>query len=345
MTVLLKAVRSLRGKNDGRNEVIIPAYTCYSVASSVMNAGLKVRLCDINPDTFSYDMECLDRIETDRVVAIVSASLYGLPNNLPELERFAHERGIYLIDDAAQSLNAEVGGRKVGTFGLAGILSLDKGKNITSMQGGLIVSNDQSLSTALLESQQELLTLSMADSLKEFIKVLIYYLFLNPYAYQIPANISFSGLGETRFENDIDIRKYPRMLSTLAVSQIERIAEITEIRRQNSRYYASHLIESDALKKIKPVETAEPVYLRYPVLLQDKDKREGLLDQCSSLGITASYPKPLSKLDEIRPSLVSLASCPGAEKVADHIITLPTHAYVKVSDMSKIAHILNQLIA
>ncbi|MEJ2612886.1 MAG: DegT/DnrJ/EryC1/StrS family aminotransferase [Candidatus Thiodiazotropha sp.] len=243
MTTLLSGVKALRSSADSRNEVIMPAYTCYSVASSAINAGLKIRLCDIDPTTLSFDQDKLQQIDFTNVIAIVSANLYGLPNNLVELERLADERGVMLIDDAAQSLNSRLAGRYVGTFGSAGILSLDKGKNATSIQGGLIITDHSDLSEAIVDIYKEVPDLGMKAGLVEFIKVLIYYLFLNPYAYKIPASISFSGLGETRFETDVEIKRYPSFLATLAESQLKRLDEITESRIAHGDFYETHITE------------------------------------------------------------------------------------------------------
>jgi dTDP-4-amino-4,6-dideoxygalactose transaminase len=343
MTSLLSAIKALRSPDDTRNEVILPAYTCYSVASSAINAGLKIRLCDIDPNTLSYDPQKLRQIDFSHVLAIVSSSLYGLPNDMLMLEHLAQERGIVLIDDAAQSLNARVEGRPVGTFGHAGILSLDKGKNVTSMQGGLIVTNQADLADHLQKVSQQLPDLSFKSSLVEFIKVFIYTVFLNPYAYKIPANISFAGLGETRFETDVQVRRYPRFLSSLAVAQLKRIEQITQSRTAHGEYYERVLKGNDSLTKITQMKSAQPVYLRYPVLVNDPQLRADLLDRYREFGISVSYPKSLNNLPEIESSLVSREVCPGAERVAEQIVTLPTHAFVRETDMQIICEILNAL--
>ena len=109
-------------------------------------------VCDIDKETLSYDREQLESIDFDNVLAIVSSSLYGLPNDLSGLEELAQAKGVYLIDDAAQCLGATVRGRPVGGFGDAGILSFDKGKVITSLNGGAIVTSDPSL-TQRIESE------------------------------------------------------------------------------------------------------------------------------------------------------------------------------------------------
>ncbi len=135
--------------NDHRNEVVIPGYTCYSVASSVIMAGLKIRVCDIDPVTLSYDLEQLASVDFSRVLCVVTANLYGLPDDLKQIEQITTENDVYLVDDAAQSLGATVAGQPSGTFGIAGLFSLDKGKNITSIQGGMIVTNNDALARVM----------------------------------------------------------------------------------------------------------------------------------------------------------------------------------------------------
>ncbi|MET0067932.1 MAG: DegT/DnrJ/EryC1/StrS family aminotransferase [Candidatus Thiodiazotropha sp.] len=343
MASLLTSVKQLRSSDDDRDEIIVPAYTCYSVASSAMNAGLKIRLCDIDPVTLSYDWDSLSRLNTDRVLAMVSANLYGLPNDLPALERFAQAHDIHLIDDAAQALYARVGGRLAGTFGLAGILSFDKGKNVTSLQGGMVVTGNPELYGYLDLQQQKLSSLGFMGNLKEFLKVIVYYAFLHPVMYQIPANVSFSGLGETRFEDQVAVHGYPAMLSSLVKAQLERAESITAARATGGRDYDQALQPTSLLGRIEPVETAEPVYLRYPVLVRDAQCRAHLLESCRHLGVSASYPKALSQLVEIRHSLVGEPTCPGAEAVAAQVVTLPTHAYVRSRDRADIIKCLQEI--
>lgn len=343
MTELLSAVKALHGKHGERNEVILPAYTCYSVASSAINAGLKIRLCDIDPQTLSYDLQKLREIDFSRVAAIVSANLYGLPNDLGALERVAMEHGVLLIDDAAQSLNSKIDGRHVGTYGYAGILSLDKGKNVTSMQGGLIVTNDSELAEYLDKASEQLSDLSSKSKFIEFVKVFVYFLFLNPYAYKIPANISFSGLGETRFETEVEVKAYPEFLSSLAIAQFDRVELITESRVSRGEFYEQTLNPGSGVSKIAKLESTEPVYLRYPILVHDGDLRSDLLTQYRQYGISASYPEPLNLLSEIEAHLVTREACPGAERVAREIVTLPTHAFVTDNDAKRICEIVNKL--
>ncbi len=76
----------LAARDPRRVEVIFPGYTCYSVPASVERAGLVPRICDVDPSTFTPDFDSLAGVDFSRVLAIVSANLYGMPNALEEME-------------------------------------------------------------------------------------------------------------------------------------------------------------------------------------------------------------------------------------------------------------------
>ena len=75
LTILLKALR----QGSDRREVVIPAYTCFSVPSAVARAGLTIRLCDVDPKTLDLDLNALVRLDLERALCIVPSGLYGLP--------------------------------------------------------------------------------------------------------------------------------------------------------------------------------------------------------------------------------------------------------------------------
>lgn len=191
MCFLFQCLQKL-GNNDQKNEILVPGYTCYSVASSAIMAGLKVRICDIDPDTLSYDLEQLNSVDFSRVLCVVTANLYGLPDDLQQIEQILRANKVYLVDDAAQCLGGLVEGRPSGTFGIAGLYSLDKGKNITSLQGGIIVTNDDDLAGLLQQEYQSLAENSPVDNTLECLKILIYFFFLHPAMYWIPSRLPFS---------------------------------------------------------------------------------------------------------------------------------------------------------
>ena len=100
MTILLRSLKA-QCKSGRRTNVVVPSYTCYSVAASIIAAGLNILVCDIDKSTLSYDRDLLRSIDFDSVLAVVGANLYGIPNDLEYLEEIADKKGIYILDDAA----------------------------------------------------------------------------------------------------------------------------------------------------------------------------------------------------------------------------------------------------
>ena len=95
MTLLLRALRRLAPA--GRDEVVVPSYTCYSVAASAVKAGLKLRIVDIDPETLDFDRQALADTDLRRVLAIVATNLYGWPNDMVALTALTRDRGIFPV--------------------------------------------------------------------------------------------------------------------------------------------------------------------------------------------------------------------------------------------------------
>ncbi|MEW8156252.1 MAG: DegT/DnrJ/EryC1/StrS family aminotransferase [Candidatus Thiodiazotropha endolucinida] len=344
MTVLLKSLKKLRN-NAEINEVIIPAYTCYSVASSIQNAGLKVRLCDVDPNTLSYNLAKLQNMPFTNVLCIISANLYGIPNQLQEIEEIANKNGVYMVDDAAQSFNAKYQEREIGTFGSAGLFSFDKGKNITSIEGGVIITNNSELAEIIDSYYSIMPGNSIRDNLMTAIKVIIYYLFLNPLLYWIPASLPFLNLGKTRYEEIIEIKKYSRLVAPIALMQIKRSDQIAEKRIANGLWYKSNIEERKKISKINESDYGRPVYLRYPIKIKQQEKRKAILTHAKRYGISKSYPKSLNQLMEIEKFLINPGEFEGAEQISSQLITLPTHAFINNNDRENIKNIIEETTA
>ncbi len=198
MTLLLRALHRLAPA--GRDEVVLPSYTCYSVAASVVKAGLRPRLVDVSTETLGFDPEALAATDFSRTVAIVATNLYGLPNDMPALSQLAAANGMFLVDDAAQAMGASIDGRPSGTWGDAGLFSFDKGKNVTAIDGGVIVTSAEPIADAL---RNELAALPSAGaSALDVAKAVAYSVLLHPAVYGVPQRIPQLGLGRTVFTTD-----------------------------------------------------------------------------------------------------------------------------------------------
>jgi dTDP-4-amino-4,6-dideoxygalactose transaminase len=327
MTLGLRALQ--RAADDPRRvEVLFPGYTCYSVPASVERAGLVPRLCDVDPVTLSPDLGSLAGVDFSRVLAIVSANLYGMPNALHDMESLARKHGCFMLDDAAQALGARYQGRAVGSFGDVGLFSFDKGKNITTLQGGVLVADRGRVPESLDVATAGLQRASVTATLATLCKLPVYSLMLRPGLYGFVRRLPL-GLGLTPFETDYPIESYSRALAGLATVQLQRLDHINGVRRQNAARLRAALAEVPGLSAPAVLPGAEPVYPRYPVFVEP-EQRAGFIAalEHAGIGATASYPQALIDVPEVARRLPpDQRATPGARDVARRIVTLPTHGY------------------
>ena len=127
------------------DEVIVPAYTYMASASAVLQINAVPVFVDVQPDTYLIDPDRIGEAITDRTKAIEPVHFGGQPADMDRVLEIAQEHGLAVVEDAAQAHGSEWRGRKVGALGNAGSFSFQQSKNMTSGEGGIIVTNDSAL--------------------------------------------------------------------------------------------------------------------------------------------------------------------------------------------------------
>ena len=328
MVLILRAMRAA-ARDPQRDEVIVPAYTCYSVPAALELAGLKPRLCDIDARTLGMNPDLLERQDFSRTLAVITSNLYGMPNELAALERICRGR-CYLLDDSAQALGASLDGRAVGSFGDAGLYSFDKGKIISTMQGGAIVCRGGELATAIAAEVDKLPASAALETFGNLAKLVVYSVGLRPRLYGIVRRLAGGSLGRTPYETTYPIAKLSGFQTAVAARLSGRIEALNAGRRAQAASLEAALHDIPGLSQVLPVVGARGAYARYPVLVREPGRRAAALAMLDAAGIgaTASYPDALCDVPEVRAKLpAGDPDCTVARKVARSIMTLPTHAY------------------
>ena len=127
------------------DEVIIPDFTFAATASSVMHAGAKPIVADINKSTLNISVDSIREKITPKTKAIIPVHIYGAPAPMKEIMELAKEKNLIVIEDAAEAHGAMIGSKKVGSFGDAAIFSFYGNKILTSGEGGIIVSDNEKI--------------------------------------------------------------------------------------------------------------------------------------------------------------------------------------------------------
>lgn len=345
MVFLLRAIFNI-SKPTNRRFVVIPSFTCYSVVSSIIKAGLDVLVCDIDESTLSYDLRQLRQIDFNTVLAIVTSNLFGLPNDLHNLETIAKENNVYLIDDAAQSLGAEFEGRVVGSFGDAGIISFDKGKNVTSINGGFVLSRNGLLDDYLRETYKEEKYPGFFKKVSNYSKAVAYYVFLRPSLYGIPLSLPFLGLGKTVYDEGYKVERFDDRLASIALPQMIQLKDTTQARVQKAAIYKRDIELSNTIIGVKELPKSRPAYLRFPIRITDPETRQRFLSKARVLGISTSYPASVASLKGLGARLkLHNGQYPSGQRIASQLVTLPTHHLITKPDIVKILETLEYVVS
>ncbi len=137
---------SLRAANiPAGSKVLMPAYTFMATAIAAVYTNLIPEFVDIDPDTYTIDPNAIEEALSDDVKAIVPVHIAGCPADMDRIKSISEKNDLVVVEDACQAWGAEWNGRKVGSYGDFAAFSFQSSKNITSGEGGMILTNDRKL--------------------------------------------------------------------------------------------------------------------------------------------------------------------------------------------------------
>lgn len=145
----LISVAALAYKNERPlqrgDEVIVPAISWATTYHPLQQYGLKLRFVDVELETLNIDVSKLEQALTPKTRAIVPVSILGNPAALDVIRAFADAHGLYVLEDNCESMDAELNGRKTGTFGHLNTFSFFFSHHISTMEGGMVLTDDTEL--------------------------------------------------------------------------------------------------------------------------------------------------------------------------------------------------------
>ncbi|BCA54106.1 hypothetical protein W02_12460 [Nitrospira sp. KM1] len=340
LTVILSAL----ARTSTRRKVVIPAYTCFSVPSAIVKAGLEVSLCDINPATLDFDHTLLEQTIDDQTLCVLPTHLFGMPAAVDTVMSICKPRGIAVVEDAAQSMGARSNGKWSGSVGDVGFFSLGRGKNLSCGHGAVILANSPDAATILDGEYGKLAEESWFDAARSIMELAGTNVFIRPPLYWLPAGLPFLGLGETRFYTDFSVRRMTDVLASTLVGWRQRLERLTQARREQ----AVGLIRQirDTAPEVTVLSAEDAAYLRLPILVRDRRVKERLIAQSSErgLGISGCYPAAIHQIPQLQ-GLIGNGRYPGADEVVNRLVTLPTHGFVRPGDQIRICELLRGLHA
>lgn len=367
LTIILQALHHLHPERD---EVIIPAFTCYSVPSAIIQAGLKIRLCDINPKTLDFDYNQLQlKLRTfqkktsvstkngkseqktekgcfsnKKLLAVLPVHLFGLPADIERLAKIIKDTDIFIVEDAAQAMGSEIQGRKLGTFGDVGFFSLGRGKVLSTVEGGIIITQKKNIANAIQKIFNSLPKYSFKNIVRLFAYSLALNILMRPLLFGLPKNIPCLRLGETIYNPDFPCRKMSAFQAGMSRGWQVKLQYFKELRKNKVIAIARLLQNISTFAYESPYAGLYNIHfplIRYPIILKDNNDLDLLLKKSEiyGLGFASSYPDSIDSLGDVA-AVQKDGEYPQAKKMAKNLLTLPVHPFVTEKDINMIGKMI-----
>ncbi len=284
-------------------EVLIPPLTFFATASTVLLSGAKPVFVDIDRASYNMDPSKVVAAITRKTAAIMPVDLYGQTAEMEPILEVARERGIPVLEDAAQAHGAEYHGKKAGNFGETACFSFYATKNMTTGEGGMIVTDNEGIATK-------------ARLLRDHGQAAKYQHVLLGYNYRMTEIAAAIGLVQlAKLDGWVKQRRANASELTKGLDGIEGLVPPSEGNWMVHSYYQYIVRREDAF----PLSRDE--------IVQDLTE-EGI-------GCRPSYPMPLYKQKALR-DLKIRGRCPVAEDVVPRLFELPVHPSVRPVDVDRI---------
>lgn len=311
-------------------EVIVPGYTCVVVPNAFRYEKIQVKYSDIELETYGLDFKSLVKLVTPKTKAILVHHLYGLVSrDYLKIIDFAKQNKILVIEDCAQSLGASLNRLKIGNLGDIAIYSFEQSKVITTILGGMVITNNSSFAARLKEFQER----SPFPNEKK-IENILWNIFSRYSYYKHP--LSFLMRDITRlFSNKKEVVSTPedeingiipddygcRMpppLAAIGINQLNKLDYYNSRRKAGALKWKQWCIDNK-YKTPLVIKGSEPIYLRFPVLVEKEKKTESNWAK-ETLNIE------LGKwfLTNIHPSDEKVDNCPNSNIAVSKCINFPS---------------------
>lgn len=250
------------------DEVLVPDITWVATASVVKYVGATPVFVDIEKDTWTMDPSKIQERITNKTKAIMPVHLYGHPAKMDEISKIAKQNNLYILEDAAPSLGAEVDGKKTGSFGDVAVFSFQGAKLLVTGEGGMIVSSNKEI----------------MDRINK----------LNAHGRAIDPKVPF-WIDEVGYKY-----KMSNLQAALGLAQLERIDELINKKRDIFSWYSEELKGLEQLRMNHEASWAKSIYWMPSITLLEespvsrdelmKKLKEDLIDTRAVFPAISQYP-------------------------------------------------------
>lgn len=310
-TTALHAALLAHGVGRGQ-EVIVPPLSFFATASMVLVTGAKPIFADVDRERYTMDPVQVKKLLSPKTAAILPVHLYGQTADMDPILELAEDRGVPVIEDAAQAHGAEYHGRKAGNLGATACFSFYATKNMTTGEGGMVVTDD--------------------DAVADRVRLLVNQGQASKYEHVI--------LGYNYRMTEIQ--------AAIGLVQLRKLDAWVRARRKNAAVLTRALEAIDGLTP--PAEGNWMVHSYYQYIVRTETSLPLTRDEIvmrlteAGVGCRPSYPMPLYRQKAMRDRRVS-GKCPVSEETIPRLFELPVHPALGGSELESIISSLREVAA
>jgi len=312
------------------DEAILPGYTCVVVPNAFNYAGVKILYSDIELDTFGLDASLLEEKITSRTKVILLPHYYGLVcRDYEKIIEIGRRHGLYIIEDCCHGTGAEFKNHKIGNYGDLAFFSTEQSKIMTTIQGGIAVTNNNLLAERIREYYN-----NAEYPVENLIKRQLHSVIVNYYAHKDRQYWWKGDLYRLYYNDQIitstttkeEIRgikpshygeKMPAPIAAIGLNQLRKVDNYNEMRRQTAKKWEKWC-EENGYQKPFVTPQSMPVYLRYPVMVE-REKKIDTSWAKKDLGVNLGVWFETN----VHPADWPVTGCPNADKAVMQCVNFP----------------------
>lgn len=330
---------------DG-DEVLVQAFTCAAAINPIVWIGAKPVYVDIDKKTLSMDAVDMKKKITKKTKVIILQHTFGIPGEIEKIKEEARKYKIFLVEDCAHTIGGIYKDKKLGTFGDAAIFSFGRDKAVSSVFGGVVITNRRKIADNIKKIKEKSPYPSHLWIYQQLMHpVCTYFVILG---FEINPFIGKSALylfkkihliskpivpeeNSDTFISKVKTRKFPNALAELAFNQLLRLNKFNKKRLDLFYIYKQGFRKLDL-----EIPDTEAFYLRVPAFVK---KREKLFSFCKEHSIYLGdwYSNVIDpKNTNFERVSYTKGSCKVAEDVAKNIVNLPCYPRLETRDVDKV---------
>ena len=299
------------------DEVITPPYSFAASANCILYQGAKPVFADIDPVTLNLDPQKVEAAITRRTKAVLAVDVFGLPADYKRIQAICKKHRLHLIEDSCEALGAEYQGKKAGSFGAAAAFGFYPNKQITTGEGGMVLTDDDKLAQTMASLR----------------------------------NQGRHSMGGWMAHHDLGYNyRMPDINAALGAVQLARLPGILSRRKKAAQNYqkllAEHLPEFTVLGDFPGMTRSWFVFVALVPSEHKGRTRDRLIEHLQAKGIGCAHYFPALHLQPYLQKLLKhqQGDFPVTEDVADRSFAIPFHHQLTLKDQQRVVQTMGKFI-